>query len=104
MIALFGFLILILCANVVDASGPEFGHPLFRTFTAHDYGDAYEIYAATQDQEGRMLFGCQDASKASWVMAVLSVLKSQDEMQTRLDLPRLRRRSGITKGRGGRFW
>jgi signal transduction histidine kinase/ActR/RegA family two-component response regulator len=39
----------------------EFGHPLFRTFTAHDYGDAYEIYAVAQDEEGRMLFGCQDA-------------------------------------------
>jgi signal transduction histidine kinase/CheY-like chemotaxis protein len=43
------------------AANLEFGHPLFRTFTAHDYGDAYEIYAVTQDEEGRMLFGCQDA-------------------------------------------
>jgi hypothetical protein len=41
-------------------SNREFGHPLFRTFNAHDYGDAYEIYAVTEDEEGRMLFGCQD--------------------------------------------
>ncbi|MBV8815633.1 MAG: response regulator [Verrucomicrobia bacterium] len=61
MIEFFGFLVLILSATVVDASDREFGHPLFRTFTAHDYGDAYEIYAVTEDQEGRMLFGCQDA-------------------------------------------
>jgi signal transduction histidine kinase/CheY-like chemotaxis protein len=43
------------------AGNREFGHPLFRTFNAHDYGDAYEIYAVTEDEEGRMLFGCQDA-------------------------------------------
>jgi signal transduction histidine kinase/CheY-like chemotaxis protein/streptogramin lyase len=43
------------------AANREFGHPLFRTFTAHDYGDVYEIYAVTEDEEGRMLFGCQDA-------------------------------------------
>lgn len=43
------------------AANREFGHPLFRTFTARDYGDVYEIYAVTEDQEGRMLFGCQDA-------------------------------------------
>ncbi|MBV9878269.1 MAG: response regulator [Verrucomicrobia bacterium] len=61
MIEFFGFLVLVLTANLVDASVPEFGHPLFRTFTAHNYGDAYEIYAVTQDGEGRMLFGCQDA-------------------------------------------
>jgi signal transduction histidine kinase/CheY-like chemotaxis protein len=61
MIGCFAFLVLVLTANLVDASGPEFGHPLFRTFTAHNYGDAYEIYAVTQDEEGRMLFGCQDA-------------------------------------------
>jgi signal transduction histidine kinase/CheY-like chemotaxis protein len=61
MIGFFGFLVLILSASVVHASGREFGHPLFRTFTAHDYGDAYEIYAVTEDEEGRMLFGCQDA-------------------------------------------
>jgi signal transduction histidine kinase/ActR/RegA family two-component response regulator len=61
MIEFFGFLVLILSVNVADAAGREFGHPLFRTFTAHDYGDAYQIYAVTQDKDGRMLFGCQDA-------------------------------------------
>ena len=61
MIGFFGVLVLILTTNLVDASGREFGHPLFRTFTAHDYGDAYQIYTVTQDEEGRVLFGCQDA-------------------------------------------
>jgi signal transduction histidine kinase/CheY-like chemotaxis protein len=61
MIEFFGFLVLILSANIAGASGREFGHPLFRTFTEHDYGDVYEIYAVTEDEEGRMLFGCQDA-------------------------------------------
>jgi signal transduction histidine kinase/CheY-like chemotaxis protein len=61
MIKFFGVLVLICCAGTARATDPEFGHPLFRTFTAHDYGDAYEIYAATEDEEGRMLFGCQDA-------------------------------------------
>jgi hypothetical protein len=48
-----------LCTTL--AGNREFGHPLLRTFTAHDYGDVYEIYAVTEDEEGRMLFGCQDA-------------------------------------------
>jgi hypothetical protein len=61
MIKFFGLLVLICCAGTARATDREFGHPLFRTFTAHDYGDAYEIYAATEDEEGRMLFGCQDA-------------------------------------------
>ena len=55
----FAFFICSLCA--ARPTDREFGHPLFRTFTAHDYGDAYEIYAVTEDEEGRMLFGCQDA-------------------------------------------
>jgi outer membrane protein assembly factor BamB len=51
-----------ICSTGVSlGSDQEFGHPLFRTFTAHDYGDAYEIYAVAQDEQGRMLFGCQDA-------------------------------------------
>jgi hypothetical protein len=61
MIKFFGLLVLICCAGAARATDREFGHPLFRTFTAHDYGDAYEIFAVTEDQEGRMLFGCQDA-------------------------------------------
>ena len=61
MIKFFGLLLLICCAGTARAADREFGHPLFRTFTAHDYGDAYEIFAVTEDEEGRMLFGCQDA-------------------------------------------
>jgi signal transduction histidine kinase/CheY-like chemotaxis protein len=55
----FAFFLLSFCTTL--AANREFGHPLFRTFNAHDYGDAYEIYAVTEDEEGRMLFGCQDA-------------------------------------------
>jgi signal transduction histidine kinase/CheY-like chemotaxis protein/streptogramin lyase len=61
MIKFFRLLVLIICAGAARANDREFGHPLFRSFTAHDYGDAYEIYAVTEDEEGRMLFGCQDA-------------------------------------------
>jgi ligand-binding sensor domain-containing protein len=57
----FLFFAFICSAGVAWATDREFGHPLFRTFTAHDYGDAYEISAVTEDEEGRMLFGCQDA-------------------------------------------
>jgi signal transduction histidine kinase/CheY-like chemotaxis protein len=55
----FAFFLFSFCTTL--AGNREFGHPLFRTFNAHDYGDAYEIYAVTEDEEGRMLFGCQDA-------------------------------------------
>ena len=55
----FAFFLFSFCTTL--AANREFGHPLFRTFNAHDYGDAYEIYAVTEDEEGRMLFGCQDA-------------------------------------------
>jgi signal transduction histidine kinase/CheY-like chemotaxis protein len=55
----FAFFLFSFCTTL--AANREFGHPLFRTFNAHDYGDAYEIYAVTEDKEGRMLFGCQDA-------------------------------------------
>jgi signal transduction histidine kinase/ActR/RegA family two-component response regulator len=61
MIEFFGFLVLILSADVLAASGREFGHPPFRTFTAHDYGVVGQIFALTEDPEGLMLFGCQDA-------------------------------------------
>jgi hypothetical protein len=61
MIKLLGFAFFICSLCAARATDREFGHPFFRTFTAHDYGDAYEIYAVTEDEEGRMLFGCQDA-------------------------------------------
>src|SRR3984957_4333331 len=61
MIKLFALAFFLLSFRTALAADREFGHPLFRTFNAHDYGDVYEIYAVTEDREGRMLFGCQDA-------------------------------------------
>src|SRR5258708_24182347 len=60
MINVFGFVFLICGVCTALAADREFGHPLFRTFTAHDYGEVYEIYAVAEDAQGRMLFGCQD--------------------------------------------
>ena len=62
MINLFAFIIFICSACIVLASEREFGHPLFRTFTAHDYGEGVgQIFAITEDPQGRVLFGCEDA-------------------------------------------
>jgi signal transduction histidine kinase/CheY-like chemotaxis protein len=61
MTILFGLLLLICSASFALATDREFGHPVFRTFTAHDYGEVGQIFAVTQDSEGRMLFGCEDA-------------------------------------------
>jgi hypothetical protein len=62
MINLFALIIFICSACVVLASEREFGHPLFRTFTAHDYGEGLgQIFAITEDPQGRILFGCEDA-------------------------------------------
>jgi signal transduction histidine kinase/CheY-like chemotaxis protein len=61
MIEFFGFLVLILSANLAEAGEREFGHPLFRTFTARNYGEVGQIFAVAEDPEGPMLFGCQDA-------------------------------------------
>jgi signal transduction histidine kinase/CheY-like chemotaxis protein len=62
MINLFAFIIFICSACIVLASEREFGHPLFRTFTAHDYGEGSgQIFAITEDPQGRILFGCEDA-------------------------------------------
>jgi hypothetical protein len=41
MIDLFAFIIFICSACIALASEREFGHPLFRTFTAHDYGEGW---------------------------------------------------------------
>jgi signal transduction histidine kinase/CheY-like chemotaxis protein len=60
MIKFLVVFVFICSTGVALGSDREFGHPLFRTFTAHDYGDAYEIFAVAQDEQGRMLFGCQD--------------------------------------------
>jgi signal transduction histidine kinase/CheY-like chemotaxis protein len=61
MIKFFGFLFLICSAGVVLGIDREFGHPLFRTFTAHDYGEVGQIFTITEDPQGPMLFGCEDA-------------------------------------------
>ena len=61
MATFFVFLVLICSGGLVHGTDREFGHPLFRTFTAHDYGEAGQIFAVTEDSDGRMLFGCQDA-------------------------------------------
>ncbi len=60
MTTLFAFAFFICSICTALANNREFGRPLFRTFTAHDYGEVYEIYAVTEDAQGRMLFGCQD--------------------------------------------
>ena len=49
----FVFLVFICSAGLVLGTDREFGHPLFRTFTAHDYGEAGQIFAVTEDSDGR---------------------------------------------------
>jgi signal transduction histidine kinase/CheY-like chemotaxis protein len=61
MIKFLGFIVFICRVGVALAGDREFGHPLFRTFTAHDYGEMGQIFAITEDTQGRMLFGCDDA-------------------------------------------
>jgi hypothetical protein len=61
MITPFGLVFFICSTSIALATDREFGHPLFRAFTAHDYGEVGQIFAVTEDPEGRMLFGCQDA-------------------------------------------
>jgi signal transduction histidine kinase/CheY-like chemotaxis protein len=61
MIKFFGLLFFICNAGTVLAADREFGHPIFRTFTAHDYGQVGQIFAITEGPQGRMLFGCEDA-------------------------------------------
>jgi CheY-like chemotaxis protein len=62
MINLFGFIIFVCSACIVFASAREFGHPFFRTLTAHDYGEGVgQIFAITEDPQGRILFRCEEA-------------------------------------------
>jgi signal transduction histidine kinase len=61
MTGFFGFLFLICSAGIVLGTDREFGHPIFRTFTAHDYGEVGQIFTITEDPQGPMLFGCEDA-------------------------------------------
>ena len=55
-----GFLFFICSAGLVFGNIGELGHPIFRTFNSHDYGEVGQIFAITEDGEGRMLFGCED--------------------------------------------
>ena len=62
MTKLFGLVVLICCAGVVLGSDREFGRPIFRTFSAHDYGaEVGQIFAIMEDPQGHMLFGIEDA-------------------------------------------
>ncbi|MBV8211593.1 MAG: hypothetical protein JOZ08_00025 [Verrucomicrobia bacterium] len=61
MIKFFGFLLLICSAGIVLGTDREFGHPIFRTFTAHDYGEVGQIFTIIEEPQGPMLFGCEDA-------------------------------------------
>jgi signal transduction histidine kinase/CheY-like chemotaxis protein len=61
MIKFFGFLLFFCNIGIILAADREFGHPIFRTFTAHDYDEVGQIFAITEDPQGRMLFGCEDA-------------------------------------------
>jgi signal transduction histidine kinase/CheY-like chemotaxis protein len=62
MINLLAFIIFICSACIVLASEGEFGHPLFPTFTDLDYGEGLgQIFAITEDPQGRIPFGCEDA-------------------------------------------
>ena len=56
----FGFLFFFCSAGLVFGNIGELGHPIFRTFNGHDYGEVGQIFAITEDGEGRMLFGCED--------------------------------------------
>jgi hypothetical protein len=61
MIKLIGFAFFVCSACPALAIDREFGHPLFRTFTARDYGEIGQIFAVTEDARGCMLFGCGNA-------------------------------------------
>src|SRR5258707_14121262 len=61
MICLITFAFFICSVCTAWATDREFGHPLFRTFTARDYGEVRQIFSVTEDAQGRLLFGCEDA-------------------------------------------
>jgi hypothetical protein len=60
MIKFFGVVVFLCNVGGLFGADREFGHPPFRTFTAHDYGEVGQIFAITENAEGRMLFGCED--------------------------------------------
>ncbi len=61
MIKLLEFVFFICSVCTALAADPEFGHPFFRTFTAHDYGEVNQIFSVAEDPQGRMLFGGKNA-------------------------------------------
>jgi signal transduction histidine kinase/ActR/RegA family two-component response regulator len=61
MIKFLGFIVFIFEVGVALAVNREFGHPLFRTFNAHDYGEVGQIFSVAEDAQGRMLFGGESA-------------------------------------------
>jgi hypothetical protein len=62
MSKLFGLLLFISTAGIVLGIDGEFGRPIFRTFSAHDYGaEVGQIFAIIEDPRGHMLFGSEDA-------------------------------------------
>jgi signal transduction histidine kinase/ActR/RegA family two-component response regulator len=61
MIRFLGVFLLISSAGIVLGTDREFGHPMFRAFTAHDYGEVGQFFSIIEDPQGPMLFGCEDA-------------------------------------------
>ena len=61
MVKFFGLFFFLCSAGVVLGADQESGRPIFRAFTAHDYNEVGQIFAITEDAQGRMLFGCQNA-------------------------------------------
>lgn len=61
MIKLIAFAFFLFSFCTALAASQEFGHPLFRTFNAHDYGEVGQIFSVIEDPQGRMLFGGKNA-------------------------------------------
>ena len=61
MIKLIAFAFFLFSLCTASAASREFGHLLFRTFNAHDYGEVGQIFSVTEDPQGRMLFGGKNA-------------------------------------------
>jgi signal transduction histidine kinase/CheY-like chemotaxis protein len=61
MIKLIAFAFFLFSFSTTLAANREFGHPLFRTFNAHDYGEVGQIFSVAEDRQGRMLFGGKNA-------------------------------------------
>jgi hypothetical protein len=69
MMKFFTFFAFICSVGVALGSDRELGHPLFRAFTAQDYGEVGQIFAVTEDLQGRMFFGVSNAFLAKGIGA-----------------------------------